>query len=149
MTWQKFNAKTAIPKLPPNTIQLDKRNRTHTFTLDNWQEIANATHFLYLFDADAKRIALQPLNEFQDEEEAITIAYKITRNGHRRVSVTCTKLFQSLPFQLVDEQEKNGKWMLNFEWADGLIVINQQIVTQARDELGDATGKQSLLRKTG
>lgn len=127
MPWKKFNAKTSIPALPDDTLVLDIRASGATFTIENWQAVASATHILYLIDQEERRIALMPINEFEVDDDDLALAYKISRNGYHRFTVTCTKLVKSLPFDLVDGQHKPGKWTLTFKWDGQRMVVDSEV----------------------
>lgn len=131
MVWKKFNERTALPFAAEDYVVLSVRTSAATFTFRNWQEVADATHVIYYVDEQGRRIGLQFIRELDATDDDLAIAYKITRNGYKQFSVTCTKLLLHLPFSLVqmDPQPRGklqaGKWSLPLTIEDGMAIISQ------------------------
>lgn len=131
MAWEKFNERIALPFVAEDYVVLAVRTSTATFTFRNWQAVADATHVVYYVDEQNKQIGLRFVRELDATADDLAVAYKITRNGYKQFSVTCTKLLLHLPFSLVQMTPnprgklQTGKWTLPLTVEDGLIVISQ------------------------
>lgn len=138
MTWKRFDERIAIPQAAEDYVVLAVRTSGATFTFRNWQAVADATHVIYYVDEPNKRIGIRFIKELEAEAGELAVAYKITRNGYKQLSVTCSKLLLHLPFDLVNTTPQPrgklqaGKWTLPMAVdPDGMIVISQDSSPQS------------------
>ena len=138
MAWKRFDERIAIPQAAEDYVVLAVRTSGATFTFRNWQAVADATHAIYYVDEPNKRIGIRFIKELEAEAGELAVAYKITRNGYKQFSVTCSKLLLHLPFDLVNTvpqprgKLQAGKWTLPMAVeADGMIAISQDSSPQS------------------